>query len=87
MQFVAHAHARAASTLVSPLGASARIETSLDAARRSVSMPADRATTAMKNAWNSGRGKKGTGTKFRKGGENSSQSPFCAPMFFEGAHL
>ncbi len=34
----------------------------------------------MKNAWRSGRGKKGTGTKFRKGGENSSQSPFCALM-------
>ena len=52
-----------------------------DAARKSVSVPAGR---AMKNAWNSGRGKKGTGTKFRKGGENSSQPPFCALMFFEG---
>jgi hypothetical protein len=29
-------------------------------------------------------GKKGTGTKFRKGGENSSQSPFSALVFFYG---
>ena len=35
----------------------------------------------QKNALNSRRGKKGTGTS----GENLSQSPFCALMFFEGA--
>ena len=38
----------------------------------------------MKNGWDSGRGKKGTGTKFRKGGEIPRQSPFCALMFFAG---
>jgi len=50
------------------------------------SLPAGWATMIMKNGWDSGRGKKGTGTKFRKGGENSSQSPFYALMSFEGAY-
>jgi hypothetical protein len=45
------------------------------AARRT----APRLATIVRKAEGFGTGqKKGTGTKFRKGGENSSQSPFCA---------
>ncbi len=41
----------------------------------------------MKNAWISGRGKKGTGTKFRKATKIRASPHFAHFLFFEGARV